>query len=275
MVDLAGSHGGVADVLGHPGVGPVRRRYHDGTWSINLDGVPLNLSKNVSDGSYTRLDHVSLNQDDGKTAAINSYIYWGPTFDAKKTTSLATVGASAVRALDLDADKHVDLVFNSYFDGKSYKLNSLVYKGSSGGFNSKPIPLPTQGALRDGHQVGSLHTRQGAHTFTSRVFDTGVPSPTYVIFNWTAALPKGTQLALQLRSASSQQGLASAPWRGPKPGVTHYLLPTDNSYAPKSGSGSDNVNPVHGGDRYIQYRATFEHRFGNTPVLDRVEIHYK
>ena len=50
-------------------------------------------------------------------------------------------------------------------------------------------------------------------------------------------------------------------------------MPNAKLYKPrKYTSNTFLLNAAHNGHRHVQYRAVFKHDFGNTPVLDRVEI---
>jgi len=60
---------------------------------------------------------------------------------------LATRGARAVAAADVDGDTHVDLVFANGFSEGSVEIDSYVYWGAAGGgFDPSPGLLPTVGA---------------------------------------------------------------------------------------------------------------------------------
>ena len=209
------------------------------------------------------LDIVFSNFIDGPNSYdLNSYIYWG-TPGGKPSSApslLRNWGARGNLVADLNRDGYPDVVFINY-------STSHIYWGASSGYSvNKRTPLPTSKAKTSTTtDPGSVYDRKPIQTFTSRVLDSGSASPAYAKLAWKAAVPKNTALKLQLRSAASPVGLMTAPWRGPTSGIDHYKV-TGDSYSP--------VSKAHDGDRYVQYRATFSHDFGNTPVLDRVEVSY-
>ena len=202
----------------------------------------------------------------------NSLVYWGDGtktgFKVSVRAELPTMGGSGSLVLDLNGDAFPDIVFFNRAGGKAlYKTNSYVYWGSKSGFSKADRDeLPTLGATTSTTaDPGSVHDRKSVQTFTSRALDTGAAPPTYLMLSWKATVPKKTSLKIRIRSSKSPTGLTTAPWYGHK-----SKLPSD-FYDLSSGSAAK-IYTIHSGDRYIQYRATFEHDFGNTPVLDRVEI---
>jgi hypothetical protein len=93
------------------------------------------------------------NHNDDKEYKLNSYIYWGGKggFSTSARALLPGVGARHTAAADLNDDGNLDVVLSNYFDGKSHKLNSYIYWGSSGGFSvSQRTGLPTRGAIGAG-----------------------------------------------------------------------------------------------------------------------------
>ena len=208
--------------------------------------------------------------DDSMKFPINSYIYWGASggkYTVSSRTLLPTRGATGNLAADFDGDGSLDIVFSNAYCNIGPMMNSYLYWGSSSGYSTgKRAGLPTNVAS-DGITAdpGSVYDRKPIQTFTSRILDTGSASPGFTKLAWKATVPKNTSLKLQLRSAASPVGLQSTTWRGPTSGTDHYKA-TGDSWSP--------VSKAHNGDRYIQYRATFSHDFGSTPVLDRVEVSY-
>ena len=170
-----------------------------------------------------------------------------------------------------DGDGHLDIAFSSYEDTQGPKgkpINSYIYWGSAGGFsavNRSALPVETS-AMSTTADPGSVYDRRPIQTFTSRVLDTGVGAPTYLALSWKAKVPAFTSLKLQVRSAATPLALKTAVWRGP--------ASTSDFYVVTSSSSAHAMNKAHNGDRYVQYRATFSHDFGNTPILDKVEVSY-
>ena len=212
-----------------------------------------------------QVDIVVSNQWDGANFALGSYIYWGGVgraFAPAQRSEVPTVGVEGNFIAHLDGDNALDLFFGSFFNGSSHDLNSVVQKGplTPSGIGTK-IDLPTVGASRSTtSDLGDVAGRRGRYTFISRVHDTGVDAPAYDQLLWTASLPNGATLTLQLRSADSRSALNQATWTGPSATQTSYTT-----------SGTP-INAVHQAQRFIQYRATFTTRYLGRPELDRVEI---
>ena len=80
------------------------------------------------------------------TVSVNSYVYWGSQngYSVESRTSLPTVGASDVKAANLNQDEHLDLVFANRSGNVSY-----IYWGSAAGFRPhRRTSLPTQHPTR-------------------------------------------------------------------------------------------------------------------------------
>ena len=155
------------------------------------------------------------------------------------------------------------MVFANLTNGPIWAVKSDVYWGSASGYSSgNKTGLPTIGARSVfGGEPGTVSGRGATHTFTSRAMDSGLATPTYLTLAFTAQTPKGTTLRLQLRSAATLAGLKSAKWYGPTSVGGYYTA-------------GASVSAVHQGNRYMQYRAVMTSDFGNTPVLDKVEIKF-
>ena len=243
--------------------------------TVGANGVAVADLNNDGD-----LDIVFSNNHDAakKTFSINSYVYWGPKFTVAARTELPTTGAAGNLVVDLDGNGYPDIVFdNQRNDAGKFNINSITYWGSSKGFNSKaPTLLPTVGP---GHSTttdpGSVHNRKPEQTFTSRTLDAAAAT-TCTQLKVTARVPLKTKLRFQVRSATSTAGLAKAAWYGPTSTTDHYEQPNAGISNPTVNSTKIfTLNKAHAGQRYLQYRATLSHDFGNTPVLDRVEISCK
>ena len=81
------------------------------------------------------------------TYTTNSYVYFGSSagFSTGSRKELPTVGSTSNSIADINSDGYLDIIFSNAHDGASYKTNSYIYKGSSGGFNvGNRSELPTQ-----------------------------------------------------------------------------------------------------------------------------------
>ncbi len=228
------------------------------------------------------LDVVFSNFYDDSSNNINSYIYWGATagFSAASRAEYPTTGAWGNLVADFDGDGHQEVSFSPYKASSNYSLNALVYGGSAAGpVNTTATPLPVYAAMHaTSSDPGSVYSRRPLYSYTSRVHDTSLTSPTYATLLWEAKVPQKTVLKFQIRSAATSGGLSSATWYGPTSTTDYYTAPTSTSPAPTvNSSGSFTLNSVHSGHRYIQYQAIFEqgYDFTNTPVLDKVSILYQ
>ena len=229
---------------------PAYRTYSGSVADLNRDG---------------HLDIISLNNFNPPNYKMNSYIYWGSSsgYSISNKIDLPTHAVVGSIAADYNADGYLDVVFCNNGGQPTGNINSYVYWGSATGYSAtKRAELPTMSVgFSTTADPGSVHDRSPVQTFTSRAMDTGSAAPTYALLTWKATVPKKTSLKLQLRSAATAAGLAAAIWYGPS---------TWDRYT-QSGTP---INKVHDGHRFIQYRATFSHDFGNTPILDKVEVSY-
>ncbi len=102
------------------------------------------------------LDIVFSNYYNGSTYEINSYIYWGDASNSYNTkTELATSGAYANSAADVNGDGYIDIVFSSFYNGSSYNLNSYIYWGDLSFSYTTKTMLATQGAV--GNSISDLN----------------------------------------------------------------------------------------------------------------------
>lgn len=87
----------------------------------------------------------SYNSDTGANAV--SYLYWGKPsgFSSDNRVSLVTQGASACTVDDFDRDGDMDVVFANSGIGKSFEINSYVYRNDGGQFYHR-TELPTSNA---------------------------------------------------------------------------------------------------------------------------------
>ena len=230
---------------------PAYRTYSGSVADLNRDG---------------HLDIISLNNFIPPNYTIDSYIYWGSSsgYSISNKIDLPTHAVVGSIAADYNADGYLDILFCNNGGQPTGKINSYIYWGSSSGYTAtKRAELPTMSVgFSTTADPGSVYDRKPAQTFTSRPLDTGSASPTYATLTWTAKTPPKTSLQLQLRSASSAAALKTATWRGPTSAWDRYT---------KSGLP---INKAHDGQRFMQYRATFSHDFGNTPILDKVVVSY-
>ncbi|MCI2426101.1 hypothetical protein LM597_01570, partial [Candidatus Acetothermia bacterium] len=100
-------------------------------------------------------------------------------------------------------------------------------------------------------------------TFISSAIDTGQHSD-FTTLDFTILEPTGADLKFQLRTATTEAGLAIAIWRGPTGTTDFYII---------SGTA---INPVHDGHRWIQYKAFFSTTITSvSPTLADITINYQ
>ena len=218
-------------------------------------------------------DMVFSNNGNASSGAVDSYLYWWTAtgFSSAKRTGLPTNRAMGNLVADFNADGNLDIAFTTT------AATATIYYGSKSGY--VPAGASTIPTHKAGFSVatdpGSVHGRLPIQTFTSRILDSGSAALTYTVLKYEARVPKKTSLRLQVRSAKTAAALASSTWYGPTSTSDHYALPVAGTANPKVNStGSFTLNTVNKGHRYIQYRATFQHDYSNTPVLDKVQIMY-
>lgn len=212
------------------------------------------------------LDLVIPNAYNGSTYRTNSRVFFTSTGGSTvRTEFYPTIGAYDVAALDWDGDGHLDLLWPSYYDGSSYRLDSQYFPGSpTGPRAAMPTGFATLGAVGTvPTDAGHTYGRGWVEEFVSRPLDVGESAdPTWLEVQ--ARVPAGTMLRLQLRSADDPAGLATARWLGP-----------DGTSATYYGTGPTRLPAAHRGHRYVQYRAMFSMpNAAASPILERVAIHH-
>ena len=128
------------------------------------------------------VDIVFANYRDASTTLVDSMVYWGSAagYSASDRTDLPTRGTVDVLIDDLDEDGYPELVFSSYYDGATYRVDSAVYWGSSAGYSAADrTDLATSGAWRslaadfdqDGHRdLAFCNYYNGGYAIDSAVY---------------------------------------------------------------------------------------------------------
>ena len=107
----------------------------------------------------------------------------------------------------------------------------------------------------------NFSTYYASGDLTSSTYDTG-HDVEWGTISFTIAEPSATDIKFQIRTAATEGGLSSATWYGPTGTGDYYTT-----------SGT-NINSVHDGDRWIQYKAYFSGPGDSTPTLSDVSITY-
>ena len=152
---------------------PVRRAVGVSAIDLNQDGM---------------LDLIFSNTTDGRSAEIESYIYWGGPegYSPARRTGLPTSGAYDNTAADLNGDGHLDLVFGNryrYIGGVPFfEVDSYIYWGSAAGYRPEArTELPTVGAV--GVSVADLDD----DGYPDMIFSNGSDNDSYIYWGNAAA----------------------------------------------------------------------------------------
>ncbi|MBM3240936.1 T9SS type A sorting domain-containing protein [Candidatus Poribacteria bacterium] len=174
---------------------------------------------------------------------------------------MPTIGTWGDSVADFNDDGFLDIVFNNERDDTSFDINSYIYWGSVSGFSSgNKTELPTHGArFGTTKDLGDAYTRQPEFVYISSADDTSACNSHFDTLSWDAQTPPGTYVQFQIRTAETQEALASASWYGPT-GSDRYTV-----------SGTP-INSIHSGGRWVQYRVFLGTNYINTPTLDSVTI---
>jgi hypothetical protein len=131
---------------------------------------------------------------------------------------------------------------------------AIVFGGWSGGGNAilvaYPWALSTRGSVANG-------------TYTSIPFDTG-GTAYFGKLHCNASVPTGTSIQILIRTGASKTDLEANPYVGQDGNADSFYIPGEND-----------INSIHNGSRWIQYRAYFaNNRTLTRPALISVTIDY-
>lgn len=208
------------------------------------------------------LDLVTTAYSTATARVIPARLFWGngSKIDFDHPLLLPTESSSAITHMDLNRDGWIDLVFACHRNDAGHKVDSLIYWNSRNGFDlARPTRLPGLGphgmTARD---RGNAFTRKPEEHYVSPPLKLhGRPAR----LDWTAEVPKDSQLKFQLRWGSTEGQVRAAEWRGPNGNNTFY----ETKGAVVSG--------VPASARWLQYRATFVSPYGGaSPALREVLI---
>ncbi|HWB55049.1 MAG TPA: VCBS repeat-containing protein [Tepidisphaeraceae bacterium] len=220
------------------------------------------------------LDVVFSNYASDETRQLPLYIYWGTKqgWSPMWRTSLPTQSGSGTLIADFNNDGWLDIAVACHrkegsrdFPGypNTHEGNSYIYWGSAEGFDaSHRTEVPTIGPHgMTGIDIGNIYDRKPVWLYTSSAHDFGSAGEIQRV-NWSGKAPKGTSIELQVRSADTEQSLASASWTGPK-GANSWFDARAKTISLKAG-------------RFVQYRVRFWSKLcALYPGLDRVEIGFR
>lgn len=212
------------------------------------------------------LDIFTASYHAGRTRDIDSYLYWGQpggVYSPKYRSRFFNNSASGCMAADFNKDGWVDIAVAVHRAYGDHNAQSNVWWNGPKGFNEANVTkLPSTGPhgmlILD---TGNLMDRSQEEYYTS----SPLSLPANAVVNkvgWKAELQKGTWVKMQLRFASTKEGLETAPWIG----------------AEGPGSWFKDGQSVRSADRqgqWIQYRLSLgAENGGNSPLVKSVEIDY-
>lgn len=164
-----------------------------------------------------RLDLVVTSYHGGVKRNFPSYVYWQDArgFDASHVTLLETNSASGALTTDFNADGWIDILISNHQANGNHVNDSYLYWGSAAGFSpERRLLLPAQGPhLMTVTDPGEIHDRRHRYSYVSpaKKFPGALRLKAA---EWQADTPPGTDVDVQFRSATSEQGLAKAEWVG-------------------------------------------------------------
>lgn len=164
------------------------------------------------------LDIFVNNYHNGRERDIHSILYWNRQgqFRELDRELIFTHSASGCIAADFNEDGYIDLaVANHKVDGDHLGFSTVWWNGPDGFDRRHTTDLPTAGphgmtAIEPGNQLD----RGPEEYYTSEPFQVKEDSILEGL-DWTGELPPKTWVHTKIRSASTLQGIKSAPWQEP------------------------------------------------------------
>ena len=237
---------------------------------LEVQAKTMNIADVDGDGWLDLL--CPLYKEAGKRTLRSSVLLGGPAgFDVERRIEFPTDGATGGMISDFNADGYMDVFFFCHRkDGDSRQVgrfgdhhtDSRLYFGSSSGFDTSHfLPLPSIGVHYDvGVDLGHIRNRtfQWVYRSSPHAYSKGSPSS----IDWQAETPAGTSIKFQIRTARSEEELASSDWLGPAGAGTYFTT---------------RASPIPEVDgTWIQYRAYLDTKNGAiSPVLNEVSIAFE
>jgi hypothetical protein len=223
------------------------------------------------------LDVVTGRYSDKGSRATKSRLHFGSPngLSEDNMLELPTHAGTGSMISDFNSDGHNDLLFYCHrSEGDPNKpgrfgdhcTDSYLYWGSKQGFSfDRKHLIPGQGVHYDGGaDLGNIKDRSMQFDYISPAHQFSQGKSGHRI-EWKAQTPKGTRVKFQVRSAASENELASAEWTGPRGGGK-------DSYFERSGASFDTPE----GHTWVQYRAVLESANGsNSPVIESVSLSFR
>ncbi len=195
------------------------------------------------------------------------YLYWnGPEgFHRDRKTDIPSYSGCGVVAADTNLDGYQELIIANHTRVGNHRSDVWVYEGGPDGYSKERLTsLPATGPhFFSFIDIGNIYDRGDRYDYISAPFDAGAGAK-FRRISWAADTPFRTAVQFQVRTAGTENGLASAKWQGPNGPTTFYRAP------------GAKLAPVPAQHRWIQYKATLvSPNSANTPLLHSVSIHYR
>ena len=231
--------------------------------------IPAYQSQDTTVADFNRDGHLDIaisNYISDTTRELPAIIYFGDGtrtgFKIQHRQFLDAASSLAIDALDLNRDGWPELLVTNHQKNFSHSSGTNIYWGGEKGYSvSNRTNIPTIGVHYDtGVDSGNIYTRKYEWDYVSAPIE-AAKDMGFTALKWKAATELGTGIKFQVRSATTQAGLAKAGWTGPD-GATSYYTASGSQLA---GVGAKDV--------WLQYRAVLTSPdAANSAVLSEVEI---
>jgi prepilin-type N-terminal cleavage/methylation domain-containing protein len=224
--------------------------------AVEVQGPYAYLGTEESDNSF-----YVVNISDVENPAIVTYVDVG-----EEIQDVRLQGDYAYLALD-DNNKGLAAI-NISTPTSPYLVYTLDVQGKGTGLFSdanyvyETIDTNNRGLVL----IGTTETTiMATGSYESIAYDTGSTTTRFNYVEWEGADVPGSTITLQLRTASTEAGLASATWIGSDgTGATYY----ESSRTPIV------VSPSASGTRYVQFKVYISSDGASTPFIESVKINY-
>ncbi len=181
---------------------------------------------------------------------INSFVYWGPDFNAK--TVLPTNGAHGALVGKISNNSVNDVLITNSYGGWSYIFHGVSKAGYTGCDS-----IPSSYGHISTKDDGNVHDRGKSEIYNSSVFGNGTDTFEWGTCTWNATIPAGCALQMQLRTGNTPD---------PNDGTWSAWTPVVKSGAKAGLSNS----------KYSQYQAlTTANDYYETPTVDDYSLAYE
>ena len=230
-------------------------------------GGQSSVSADFNADGYLDIAFTQYHGGDHRQYPIRIFYNSAEGFDVDCPVELPADSGCGILAFDADLDGYKELVVANHVlkDGDHHNAYLSIFKGGKDGFTAKNRQvLPAHGPHFFCYaDVGDIYNRTDRYDYISVPFHAG-SNAKYETISWQAQTPFRTEIEFQLRTASTQEGLLAAKWRGPD---------GPDSYYRKSGT---TIPRIQASQPYIQYKASLiSPNSTNSPILESVSIAYK